>query len=209
MTNDRPKQAPVAAELVALYKSILTEREYKKLRQAAKAIAAEEACSVMRQAYAKMAANQDAAEEMRQIQALSDEINKPPDDAGQRLLDAIRAALVFSDPVPSTSWKPEWENGVFWRFFFAQAGIRRVKYHPAAAMPKPVTRDPAVEERDAWIYAECFKGTIYKQIIDKLRMKPKDWPRIANVGGIKAAANRYAKRRDKPPIPKRQHGRPH
>jgi hypothetical protein len=59
------------------------------------------------------------------------------------------------------------------------------------------------DERDGWIYSECCKGTAYKSIIDQLKNR-KGWDKIGTVQGIRACANRYAKREDLPLPPLRR-----
>lgn len=71
-----------------------------------------------------------------------------------------------------------------------------------------VTPATPMEKRNEWLYRECCKGTKYKTIVARLRQKPKTWPRISRIQGVKNAANRYAKRHGLPPIPSRQPGRP-
>lgn len=68
--------------------------------------------------------------------------------------------------------------------------------------------DKATEARNKWLYEQCKKGTPYKQIIAKLREKPKSWGRISTVQGIKKAALAYADRHGLEPPPPRKGGRP-
>ena len=67
------------------------------------------------------------------------------------------------------------------------------------------TTDAATQDnRDKWLYDECWKGTVYGTIVSRLKKKPKSWDRIESVQGIKKAATRYAKRHGLPDIPKRK-----
>ena len=68
--------------------------------------------------------------------------------------------------------------------------------------------EPPRERRDKWIYHECMKSTPYQTIAIRLKKKPKNWPRIGSVNGIKRAAERYAERHSLPKPPARQAGRP-
>ncbi len=64
------------------------------------------------------------------------------------------------------------------------------------------------ESRDKWIYGECRRGTPYQTIANRLKKKPKKWPLIESVNGIKRAAERYAERHSLAKPPARQCGRP-
>ena len=82
-----------------------------------------------------------------------------------------------------------------------------------AELPPHPPNVPAIvmtprECRDKWIYGECMKGTPYQTIAIRLKKKPKKWPPVGSVNGIKAAAIRYAERHSLPKPPARQAGRP-
>lgn len=64
------------------------------------------------------------------------------------------------------------------------------------------------EARGKWLYEQCCKGTKYAAIIANLNKKPKTWDRLNWPNSVKGAANEYAKRHGKPPIPRRAKGRP-
>lgn len=61
--------------------------------------------------------------------------------------------------------------------------------------------------RNKWLYEQCCKLVPYSTIVLKLNKKPNSWGRLG-ISGIKKAANAYAKRYDKDPIPKRHSGAP-
>ncbi len=67
-----------------------------------------------------------------------------------------------------------------------------------------VSRTP--EARDAWIYKQCCDGIPYKTIIDRLKKKPRSWPRISSKQGIRRAAKAYAETHGLPLPPLRQEG---
>ena len=54
------------------------------------------------------------------------------------------------------------------------------------------TCDASTEQRNRWIYEECWKGTPYKEIIRQLERNTHEWLPIASTNGVKAAAARYA-----------------
>lgn len=70
--------------------------------------------------------------------------------------------------------------------------------------PQPATANDA---RDKWIYDQCCELIAYDTIRTRLAKKTA-WELIETAQGIKAAAKRYAKSRNLPPIPSRQPGRP-
>ena len=78
-------------------------------------------------------------------------------------------------------------------------GLNELLSRPREANPN--------DARDEWIYEECCKLVSYTTIIIWLKGKPKSWEPINSPQGIKAAANRYAKRHGLDPIPKRYPGR--
>jgi len=64
------------------------------------------------------------------------------------------------------------------------------------------------EQRDKWIYDECMKNTAYKTVAARLKKRrPKKWPMIESLTGIKAAADRYADRHGLPRPHARKSGR--
>ncbi len=103
----------------------------------------------------------------------------------------------------------------------ADAIVRHVRYlrglsdvlgqrDEGSAQDEPKTPGPetAADKRNAWIYAECRKGTPYCEIRLKLKTKPVAWERIESDQGIKDAGRRYAEKNNLPPPPSRQSGRP-
>jgi hypothetical protein len=68
--------------------------------------------------------------------------------------------------------------------------------------------DKAMEARNKWIYQQCRKGRAMP--LDAIKAKlarlapQRGWEPIESIQGLRAAANRYAKRHNKLPIPNRQ-----
>jgi hypothetical protein len=54
--------------------------------------------------------------------------------------------------------------------------------------------DEKTEARNRWIYKECCKCTVYSSIILQLSRNAKGWKKISTAGGIRRAAQEYAKR---------------
>ena len=79
---------------------------------------------------------------------------------------------------------------------------------PAVNLDQSAHWDEKTDDRDEWIYEQCMSGRAYKAIIAALKGNPQSWERIESVNGIKAAANRYARRKGVLPPPTRQPGRP-
>lgn len=84
---------------------------------------------------------------------------------------------------------------------------------PLPPTPKAGPVNP-VDARDAWIYAECVKGTPHDDIQRELerRVGSQDpefqaWALIETAAGIRQAANRYAERHNLDLPPTRQPGR--
>ena len=64
-------------------------------------------------------------------------------------------------------------------------------------------RDPN-EDRDQWLYKQCYNMIPHKNIISRLKQNTEGWGHITSVQGIRAAAVRYAERHDLPHPPHRQ-----
>lgn len=62
--------------------------------------------------------------------------------------------------------------------------------------------------RDRWIYDQCVRGIRYKEIIARLKAKPKSWEPITSIAGIKRAAQSYAQRNGLALPAARKKGRP-
>lgn len=74
---------------------------------------------------------------------------------------------------------------------------------------------PPNDARDAWLYdqlARNERGALVKQerVLTRLHQecKKRDWRDLRDINSAKLAANRWAKRNGRQPIPKRPHGRP-
>jgi len=76
-----------------------------------------------------------------------------------------------------------------------------------AATRSPRRSATANTDRDRWLYEQCCEFTKYSTIISRLAKKT-EWEPIESIGGVKTAANRYARCCGLPLIPKRQPGRP-
>jgi hypothetical protein len=88
-----------------------------------------------------------------------------------------------------------------------EAECLRLLAENVASDKTTTTNSTANDDRDYWIYGQCFAMVKYPAIAARLRKKKK-WEPIDTENGIKVAAQRYAKRHELPPIPRRQPGRP-
>jgi hypothetical protein len=111
-----------------------------------------------------------------------------------QLHDLLQAQLARAVRRPTPSGEGQPTND--------RAAVGPSRPQEGANRPK-VMREAKQEERNKWIYDECFKGTPYKEIVAKL-LPQQEWRKIRSIQGIRHAAKKYAERHGLSPIPSRQ-----
>jgi hypothetical protein len=88
----------------------------------------------------------------------------------------------------------------------AEAELREIEASALSGRTIEAIAESPNDKRDAWIYEQCKAGIPYGNIRRDLQKKRNSWDRIYSFNGIKAAAERYARRHGLPRLPRRSSG---